>query len=72
MGLSPDAFWDLTYREFWIKHRAFNRAESRARALVFEVALMVAPADKKVQAARAEAVKALRQLPLKQWLFPGK
>lgn len=72
IGLAPEAFWDLTLREFWIKYRAFTRAESRARALLFEIALMVAPANKKAQRARADAVNALRQYPLKQWLFQDK
>jgi hypothetical protein len=34
MGLSPAQFWTLTPGEFWIKHRAFYRADNRAKLLV--------------------------------------
>lgn len=70
MGLSPEAFWSLTVREFWIKHRAFSRAEDRQRSLVYMVALMTGQHGKAAAAKMERHAYALRRYPLKKWLAP--
>lgn len=69
MGLDPDVFWSLNFREFWIKHRAFIRAEDRLRALVREAALLMRPSQKDGDNVRSERdINALRRYPIKKWL----
>lgn len=69
MGLEPRVFWSLNNHEFWIKHRAFIRAESRARALAFELgSLIKPPATKNDAKQRQQAITSLRRYPVKQWL----
>ncbi len=70
MGLSPAAFWSLTVREFWIRHRAFSRAEDRSRSLVFELARMTGEHAKPQQEQLVRAENALRRYPIKRWLVP--
>lgn len=43
MELTPEHFWTLTPREFWIKHAGFIRKQNRALKLAAQYALMVAP-----------------------------
>lgn len=69
MGLSGQAFWSLTMHEFWIKHRAFMRAEHRVQALVRELALLTTPSSKSSDNKRRERdVHTLRRYPMKKWL----
>ena len=70
MGLSPDTFWSLTVREFWIKHRAFSRAEDRAKSLVVTLALMTGDFPKAQHAKLERSAHALRRYPIKSWLVP--
>lgn len=70
MGLAPAEFWSLTYREFWIKHRAFERGEDRARALIFELAAMVGQFDERRRGKVLRGANALRRYPIKKWLSP--
>lgn len=69
MRLSPVAFWSLNVREFWIKHRAFTRAEDRARSLVLEHAAIVGHFKDKDKKALTKSVNALRRYPVKRWLM---
>lgn len=68
MGLSPEAFWSLTYREFQIKYAAFVRAENRQRALVMEHALMTSGAKGSERESAQREIYALRRYPEKSWL----
>jgi len=70
MGLMPDQFWHLTVREFWLKWAAFDRAEDRRRALMFEQALTSGAGDQKQRMALERAINSLRRYPIKPWLFP--
>ncbi len=70
MGLSPEAFWSLTVREFWIKHAAFFRSEHRQRANLIELALRTTDYKKDAIGQLQKSVNALRRYPLKQWLLP--
>lgn len=70
MGLSPEAFWSLTVREFWIKHRAFTRAEDRQKSLVYTVALLTGDHSKQTAAKLERSAYALRRYPIKAWLVP--
>lgn len=82
MGLSPDDFWSLTYREFQIKHRAFQRAEDRRRALLYDLAdITVAGQKPEWHTSMQQNANALRRYPIKQWtvipdgeddIFPGR
>jgi hypothetical protein len=56
-------------REFWIKHRAFTRAEDRARSLVLEHAAMIGNFKDKDKNTLRKSVNALRRYPIKQWLM---
>ena len=56
-------------KEFWIKHRAFTRAENRALSLVLELALRTTNYAKKDQNAIKKDINALRRYPIKQWLI---
>jgi hypothetical protein len=69
MGLSVQAFWSLTVREFWIKHRAFTRAEDRRRSLFLEHALLLGQFKDKDRNNIRKSVNALRRYPIKQWLM---
>lgn len=68
MGLSRQAFWSLTVREFWIKHRAFTRAEDRQRALIRELALLTTSYQPKASHRVQRDCHALRRYPIKRWL----
>lgn len=70
MGLSPEAFWSLTVREFWIKHAAFTRAEDRRHALVIELALRTADYKPEARRELQRAVNGLRRYPIKRWTIP--
>ena len=66
----PEQFWNLTIREFQIKHAAFGREEDRRRALVFEHATMVGQLTDKARRQLHRGVNQLRRYPIKQWLQP--
>jgi hypothetical protein len=69
MGLKPDEFWRLTPHQFWIKHRAFARAEDRLRADLLEhLALRLGQYSKKTQGMLYREVHARRRYPIKPWL----
>jgi hypothetical protein len=68
MNLMPDEFAALDWREFWIKHRAFSRAEDRRQALVIDLALRTADYKDSARGELERAVNALRRYPEKQWL----
>jgi hypothetical protein len=70
MGLEPRVFWSLTVREFWIKYRAFIRAEDRAEASVMRQALRTQHYKKADRNALSRAANALRRYPVKRWLQP--
>lgn len=72
MGLSTRAFWSLTVREFWIKHRAFTRAEDRQRALVRELALLTANYKDPERRSIERQLNTLRRYPIKPWLADTK
>lgn len=70
MGLDPDRFWSLTVREFWIKYRAFVRAENRLESLFIRQALRTT-GGKKTDPGRVKMERVanqLRQYPVKPWL----
>lgn len=67
MGLSPDALGDLTVDDFWIKHRAFTRAENRQQAIVIELALRTGEYKDDVRQRLQQDIYALRQYPIKKW-----
>lgn len=71
LGLSPEAFWSLTLREFWIKHAAFSRAEDRALSRVYTLANLTGTfrVDERRKLKKAES--ALRRYPVKKWLLPN-
>lgn len=70
LGLQPDQFWSLTYREFEIKRKAFARAEDRAKALMLEhVSRSVHMKPQNKNALDREA-NTRRRYPVKQWLKP--
>lgn len=69
MGLSPVAFWSLTVREFWIKHRAFVRSEDRARSGLYTLALLTGNFQKTHQDKLERSAHALRRYPIKAWLL---
>lgn len=71
LGLSPEAFWSLTVREFEIKHRAFTRAEDRQKSLVYLLAGMTTEYSAPQKARIERSVNALRRYPIKAWLVPG-
>lgn len=64
----PDDFWSLTVREFHLKHAAFQRAEDRARSLVFELASMLGNFKDKDRRKVVQAANKLRRYPVKAWL----
>jgi hypothetical protein len=66
----PDQFWSLSPREFWIKYRAFVRAENRLESLFMRQALRTT-GGKKTDPGRMQMEKQairLRQYPVKPWL----
>lgn len=63
----PDQFWSLNVREFWIKHRAFTRAEDRQQALVIDLALRTADYKDNARGELTRYMNALRRYPIKQW-----
>jgi hypothetical protein len=69
MGLSPAVFWRLNVREFWIKHRAFTRAEDRARSLMLEHAALLGQFKDKDRNSIRKSSNVLRRYPVKQWLM---
>ena len=70
MGLMPEQFWGLTYREFQIKHAAFKRAEDRVQALVVMHARLTGSYDAAHKRRLLRWEGALRRYPLKKWLLP--
>lgn len=64
----PDQFWALTVREFWIKFRAFVRAENRAEATNIRHALRTSGGDMNSRRKLQEAANQLRQYPMKPWI----
>lgn len=68
IGLSPDVFWSLTAREFWIKHAAFARSEDRMRSWFIELAVLTGQFKEKDRNALRRQINALRRYPIKQWL----
>lgn len=70
MELSPDVFWSLTMREFWIKQAAFVRKEDRAKALTHRLAYLIGRFPKKEDFEREKKNEgALRRYALKPWLI---
>lgn len=69
MGLAPAAFWSLTPREFWIKHRAFTRREDRNRSLILELAMLTAQISTKDKNTLERHSNLLRRYPIKKWLL---
>lgn len=70
MELSPRVFWRLTPHEFWIKWRAFTRAEDRAESARIRQALrttQLSDGDRRKLERNADALK---RYPLKKWLLP--
>jgi hypothetical protein len=70
MGLEPLVFWSLTVREFWIKYRAFIRAEDRAESAWLRHALRTQRYKKADRNQIARAANALKRYPVKRWLQP--
>lgn len=68
MGLSPRMFWSLTPREFWIKHRAFIRSESRRDALCIEYLVLPHVSNNAKRNQLQRAVNQRKQYPVKAWL----
>jgi len=66
----PDAFWSLTVREFWIKHRSFSRAEDRAESALVRQALRVGHFKKSTANQMERYANALKRYPIKPWLKP--
>ena len=64
----PAQFWSLTVREFWIKFRAFVRAENRAEAANIRHALRTSGGDTSGRRKLQEAANELRQYPVKSWI----
>jgi len=64
----PDEFWNLTWREFELKHAAFKRAEDRARSLVFELAGKLGHYSKKDRRLIQQDANRFRRYPVKKWL----
>ena len=70
MGLSPEAFWRLTVREFWIKWRAHQRARDWERSLLFEFVLKTTPGlSQKTETDLQRSIHQLRRYPIKRWLL---
>lgn len=70
MGLAPDVFWSLLVREFWIKHRAFERDESRRHSLFVELAARTGHFNENDQRRMMQSAYQLKRYPLKKWLLP--
>jgi hypothetical protein len=69
MEMQPSAFWRLTIREFWIKHRAFSRLEDRREAAMIRQALRTVGGYKKADRQALErSARALTRYPVKKWL----
>lgn len=68
LGLSPDAFWSLEPREFWIKQAAFTRAEDRIRSYFLEHSLESVHRETVHLNALAQRIYRLRRYPIKSWL----
>lgn len=58
----------MLLREFHLKHGAFMRSENRARALVFELALMTGHVEEKNVTKMKRSINQLREYPIKRWL----
>lgn len=67
LGLMPEQFWRLTFREFHIKHAAFSRAEDRMRSLMFELAGLIGSFKPKDRNEIRKAANKLRRYPVKSW-----
>jgi hypothetical protein len=70
LGLMPEQFWSLTFKEFLLKWAAFARAEDRQRSLVLEHAVMTGQYSEKQRGVMRRGVNALRRYPIKRWLLP--
>jgi hypothetical protein len=68
LGLTPEVFWGLTVREFWLKHAAFARAEDRRRSLVIRTALMTSTYKDEERRKLERQMHALHRYPVKPWL----
>lgn len=68
LGLMPWEFWNLTLREFNIKHEAFAREEDRTRSLFFELASMTGQYKDKDRRQLQRSINTLRRYPVKAWL----
>ena len=69
----PDQFWSLLYRDFWIKYRAFIRAENRAMRRMAMAALLTDGDKYKKHMRTPEKLlgcggKPMALYPMKQWL----
>lgn len=71
MGLEPREFWSLTMREFWIKFRAFSRAEDRRESEQIRHALRTVTYKPQDMNNLTRAANALKRYPRKQWLNPS-
>jgi hypothetical protein len=68
--LSPEAFWSLTVREFWIKFAAFQRRENRAMHRLARLALLTTRYKTEVRHPE-QLVGSPSRYPMKAWLVDG-
>lgn len=68
LGLTSQAFWSLTFREFEMKRLAFVRKDNRHEALV--LAHLLGSVQMKKDKARElqQQINVLRRYPMKKWL----
>jgi hypothetical protein len=69
LQLEPRQFWDLTLREFYLKHAAFARAEDRDRAAQIDLALMLGHFKDADRHRLRRAANLLRRYPMKSWVM---
>jgi hypothetical protein len=67
LQLMPEQLWRLTPHEFWLKYRAFMRAEGRLQAVALDYALLTQRFKKQDRLKLTKAVYDLRQYPEKRW-----
>jgi len=68
LGLTPEQFWTLTVREFWIKHAAFSRAEDRAESALIRQALRLGHFKKGTANQMERYANALKRYPIMKWV----
>lgn len=76
LELQPEDFWRLTYREFMLKHEAFQRRENRTIRALAQVALWASGEKYKKQDRTPEKLCGwdgpgpMPLYPVKRWLAP--